>query len=284
MCVMQACLTNKLFGHLMRAIVGINFVWIAIDASFAAEIRYYEDVINIYGEKFYTNGVSISGQIGEGDAKTLVREIERFIDRQGNEIREDGYPSLGVVINSRGGKLTEAISMGYVLRKYYARVHIGKEDVCISSCVFLLAGGVYRFVEGRVGIHRPYFEAGSIDGPTQEKVKTNFNYIMSEIYKFSKKMNISSRLIEDMVMIPSEKVRFLNKKDLLLYGISQKDPIYDETISLKEAKRYKITREQYMRRRSRVNKECTLTTEELFSTTEYHNVLNCREDVMTGKR
>lgn len=59
-------------------------------------------------------------------------------------------------LDSEGGELEPALGIGKTIRDLGALVMVEKHSQCLSSCVFILAGGASRFVQGIVGIHRPY--------------------------------------------------------------------------------------------------------------------------------
>lgn len=91
----------------------------------------------------------LHGQITGGDA-------ERF----------DAYlssleaPPGGVAINSPGGLVEEALQIGTLIRDQGLDTRILPGTVCLSSCPYVLAGGVERRVSltGAVGLHQHYYE------------------------------------------------------------------------------------------------------------------------------
>jgi hypothetical protein len=79
-------------------------------------------------------------------------------------------------------------------------VGIDHRAVCISACVFILAGAVEREIGqlGTLGIHRPYFPTtpGSI---TTDQVKSDYKAMLQGIRAYLHEMNVSERLADDML-------------------------------------------------------------------------------------
>ncbi len=92
----------------------------------------------------------INGPIEPGDA-------DRFTGYFGSlDARPDG-----VAINSPGGAVAEALSIGRKLREEGMRTVILPGTICLSACPYILAGGTEREVSlrGAVGLHQHYFDA-----------------------------------------------------------------------------------------------------------------------------
>lgn len=83
----------------------------------------------------------VSGEIKDGFAERVVVEIR-------------SQKAVGVIINSPGGSVIEARSLGRYLRSKGLRTAVDKS--CLSACVDVLAGGVERYITpGAVlGIHQ----------------------------------------------------------------------------------------------------------------------------------
>ena len=91
----------------------------------------------------------VSGTIEEGDARRL-------------RARLDGFPTAPppIALHSGGGLVFEAIEIGQMLRARNATTLILPGAVCLSSCPYILAGGVDRRVSrrGAVGLHQHFFD------------------------------------------------------------------------------------------------------------------------------
>ncbi len=87
------------------------------------------------------NWVRVSGEIQDG-----------FADRVIAQIRKSG--AVGVVIDSRGGLVSEARRLGRYLRS--SGLNVAVDKTCLSACVDVLAGGTQRFItpDAVLGIHQ----------------------------------------------------------------------------------------------------------------------------------
>lgn len=89
------------------------------------------------------------GAVEAGDA----RRLEAYLS---------GLPNVPeiVAINSPGGMVAEALEIGRMLRDREFETMILPGTACLSSCPYILAGGVERRVSlnGAVGLHQHYYE------------------------------------------------------------------------------------------------------------------------------
>jgi len=153
------------------------------------------------------------------------------------------------------------MKLGRLIREKEYGVFVS--GVCHSSCVYLLAAGLTRTVPDvepqfiNVGIHRPYF---TVYQGEQTDV------VMKQMLEYSRKyfheMNISPSLADDMFSIPPENIKILEEEELAKYRLNQMDMAYKEKVDIMGAKRYGMTRIEYMETRKKYNddveKFCTL--------------------------
>ena len=92
----------------------------------------------------------INGEIRENDAA----RFDAFVAGLSN-------PPAAVALNSPGGNVSEALKIGKILRAMEADTIILPGMVCLSSCPYVLAGGIERIVsrDGTVGLHQHYYDA-----------------------------------------------------------------------------------------------------------------------------
>lgn len=193
---------------------------------------------------------------GEIDAST-VEKVRKGLA----EIREPLLllPQAGwgerIEINSPGGSVDAAITIGRMLRKISAPIFVERGASCISSCVLILAGAVSRNIDGRVAIHRPYLN-NAPQPLTSAAIQGAYDQTLQSIRLYLREMNVSDRLADDMVRIVPEQVRFLTASELDGYGLGARDPVYHETLELAQAQKYGLDRREYMRRKAIVEREC----------------------------
>ena len=69
-------------------------------------------------------------------------------------------PPVGIAIDSPGGIVDEAIQIGTKIRDQGLDTRILPGTACLSSCPYVVAGGVERSISltGVVGLHQHYYE------------------------------------------------------------------------------------------------------------------------------
>ena len=95
----------------------------------------------------------VAGSIEEGDAHRFLAAIEEIPD-----------PPKTVALHSPGGRVREAQQIGRTIRGRGMNTLIVPDAACLSSCPYVLAGGVERTVSrtGWVGLHQHYHDRKTI--------------------------------------------------------------------------------------------------------------------------
>jgi hypothetical protein len=169
--------------------------------------------VNAYSANF-TNGkidgvgydISIIGNINTGDAlifQNKINELKKEYEAsEWKKKYKDWKFLLRVDLNSQGGNLTEE-----------SETFVSYKSECLSSCVFILAAGVNRNVIGKVGIHRPYFEALNSNATTLDikKMRDENKKVMKEYFV---NMDVSDSIIEEMMSIEPNKIKILSEDEL----------------------------------------------------------------------
>jgi ATP-dependent protease ClpP protease subunit len=189
------------------------------------------------------NSLNIRGPITDG-----------IVARVKNELNKSSlHPIRSVFLDSPGGSVDAGIALGRLLREQRVWTSVLHPNQCISSCIFALAGGAYRepyitgydYIDARVGIHRPYLIDTSLTTSQVQKAATD---IEAKVRAYFREMNISQRLVDDMMVIPSNQVRWLSASDIDLYGLLGSDPVIEEARILAGAKQLGISRAEFERR------------------------------------
>ena len=188
--------------------------------------------------------ITLSGEI-------LTNDIEHFSSFAEMAHKDGPYV---VLLDSSGGDLETALAMGRIIRKHRAIVIVEEVGKCLSSCVFVLAGGITRAVYGPVGIHRPFDPK---DLQTNEKLqRERYEQLGSEVKSYLETMNIPAELYDHMIRIPPQKITYLSRDQLQRYGLSENDPYADAAMNASSAKRLGISTEEFIRRMAKVNTVC----------------------------
>jgi ATP-dependent protease ClpP protease subunit len=209
---------NSNFATTMIVLVVGRIAW-------ADDVRTSWSCSKANDEKTCSFDITIQGEIVpamlEGVKKALV-------ERQEMIAREGGWSDLWIIhLDSPGGSVQTAFDIGRLLRSANAPVAIGPDKRCVSACVLILAGATGRLIDGRVGIHRPYFETPNTDVDFNDVQKV-YNKMTEQIRAYLREMNVSDRLADDMMIVPPEKVRFLSSVELANYGLGLEDPVIKE--------------------------------------------------------
>ena len=203
--------------------------------------------------------ISIIGNINTGDAlifQNKINELKKYYEvSEWKKRYKDWEFILNVDLNSKGGDLTEAMKIGYIVREYQSQTLVSYKSECHSSCVFILAAGVNRTVIGKVGIHRPYFDSLNSNATTLEikKMRDENKKSMKEYFA---NMDVSESIIDEMMSIEPSKIKILNEDELIKFRLSVKDANYEEKRIAEDAKRYNLKSSVYRERNVISEKKC----------------------------
>jgi hypothetical protein len=83
-----------------------------------------------------------------------------------------------------------------------------------------------------------------------------------ELRAYAAEMNINERLIDDMLVVQPENVRWLSAEERQSYGLGFLDRVYEEAGVLEGAKKYNITPAEYRACNSSAQAQCGIQTED----------------------
>jgi len=213
-----------------------------------ADVSYTPLSGDVKSLSFTVPKITLSGHIQQDDLKQFITLTN---------LAKQESPLYQVELNSLGGDVETALSMGRILRldKGKASVAVQREGMCFSSCVLVLAGSASRFVVGSVGIHRPY--APIDNSMTADLQKQYYERIEKEVKAYLQEMNIPTELYDHMFRIPPEKIKFLTDDELQKYGLSEDDPYEDAAKNARFAKDIGITAQELLQRKANYKSECS---------------------------
>ena len=202
--------------------------------------------------------IVVSGTIQPDNLQAFKRAVaEAWNDSKTQTIRaktSSNYPMLTIELNSSGGNLDTALKIGEIARSIEANAVIQHADICASSCVFILAGAVTRYVTGKVGIHRPIDPNDDVSTPKKQREK--YEALGKHVKNYLSLTNIPNSLFDRMVRIPPEKVRWLTEGELAEFGLSENDPYYDEARNARMAKADGTSKQQLVLREITMQSIC----------------------------
>ena len=161
-----------------------------------------------------------------------------------------------VSINSRGGDWDAAMKIGRLLRKNSAEISVDKNEYCLSACIMVLVGAPIRVLMpgAIVGIHRPYStRTGNI---SMDEAQKRYRLLETSTRSYLQEMNMPNGMFDAMINVPSEKIRILSEKELAEYRLDSNDPAAQEVDDASWAAYYKLTKQEYLVRKSLVSKKC----------------------------
>jgi len=246
----------------------LTFLLIGFCSLAHGDVTFYvkEYLLNVAVE------IHVAGEIRESD----IRELESGISaaRQFAIARRKKAADPHFVLNSRGGDVAAGAKIGSWARAQQASAEVEAE--CSSACVLILAGAVHRRIKaiGKVGIHRIYFP-GLKANATYAQVRDKMAGVDQFLTTYLREMDIPTSLLEEMKSVPSDSVRYLTALELQRYRLTGSDPAHQERADGQVASQYGLTREEYYRRKARVDAICREGT---------FMDLDCWEAVLKGKK
>lgn len=168
--------------------------------------------------------ILIKGELVQADieafstvAETARKDATAFMASRGIDTPPPGAGFVNVAIDSRGGSIWVAMSIGRIIRKYSFATRVEVGALCVSACVYLLAAGQGRYVGGRVGIHRPFIPN---DGVTSARAKkAQYEGINAQARQYLEEMGLPASLHDRMMETPPDRVTWLTEQELSTFGL-----------------------------------------------------------------
>lgn len=147
----------------------------------------------------------VSAEIVPGDYEKLL---------QGLRTNPGKYTRKIVLLDSIGGSAPEAIRMGRLLRETGFEALVPSGGMCEGSCIYLLAAGSKRTVNGHVALRRPPFPAGDSALAQSAHGSQPFSPV-----KYFRDMGVDAGLAEAIYQVAPGRLRLLSKDDLRRYRL-----------------------------------------------------------------
>jgi hypothetical protein len=168
-----------------------------------------------------------------------------------------------VTLDSLGGNLAAAMEIGKLIRDQKLPTVIDSSAKCVSACVFVLAGAIQRKIRGAVGIHRPYFTTVE-NANSPDVIVRNYGEQLKQAREYLTSMGIADPLLDEMLRIEPNDVRYLSRVELNAFGLGEGPPANNietvaslkEPVEIKSAAAYGLTRAEYNRRTALIDQTC----------------------------
>ncbi len=146
----------------------------------------------------------VSEDIAPGDYETLL---------QGIQANPGQYQRKIVLLDSIGGSASEAMRMGRLLRETGFDVVVPATGLCQGSCIYLLAAGHKKTINGPIGLHRPHHPSGE-----SALARSVHRHERPSPASYFREMNLSNRLAEEMQRIDPQRMKVLTVQELAAFG------------------------------------------------------------------
>jgi hypothetical protein len=143
---------------------------------------------------------------------------------------------------STGGDMDAAMDLGRLLRELGVYTAVGRNDECLSACVFAFMGGERRTVAGRLGIHRPFFPYTQ-DVPGRQ---LRFRHLTRTLKSYVDELDFPASLYEAVMLVPPESIRYLGPGELKTYYLEGISPSSEDLADAAEARRLNLTMADYL--------------------------------------
>jgi hypothetical protein len=152
-----------------------------------------------------------------------------------------------VWLASNGGDIDAGMELGRLLRKWGMYTLVGKDDQCLSACVFAFMGGERRSVTGRLGIHRPFFP---ITKETSDRA-AQFRHLERTLKEFVEELDFPSSLYEAVMLVPPESMQTVVPADLRRFYLEGISPLSEDMVDTAAARRLGMSMFDYLQRKAR---------------------------------
>jgi len=159
------------------------------------------------------NRALLEGGIQPGDAERIEKQLAEL----------DPKPQ-GVILNSPGGSVQDALALGRYFRDADLTTALRSGDICYSACPYLLAAGTTRTVpdDASVGVHQHYFGESTIL-PAFVAVE-NIQRGQGEVMLYLDMMGIDPLVMQHALVTPPDEIYVLLPEELERYRFVENPP------------------------------------------------------------
>lgn len=149
----------------------------------------------------------LEGGIVPGDADRIEKQLAELAPKP-----------EGVILNSPGGSVQDALMLGRYLRSADLTTSLRSGDICYSACPYLLAAGTSRTIpdDASVGVHQHYFGESTLL-PAFVAVN-DIQRGQGEVMTYLDRMGIDPLVMQHALVTPPSEIYVLLPEELARYG------------------------------------------------------------------
>lgn len=168
-----------------------------------------------------------SGEIG-ADFTALMERVANVANRM--DIRQRILD-----IDSSGGRIEDAMKAGDIIGESQWTVRIGRDAICHSACVLILAAGDMRMISGKIGIHRMVrIESAAT---SRAELSQELRDVHSQMKQYLERNGAAVAVADLMMTVPNRKLRLLSAVELKEYGLDGTNAAQDDLERIKLTRR-----------------------------------------------
>lgn len=165
------------------------------------------------GDEKEIERILIEGEIKTGDSKKIISLAKK------NPERFAKAALGGVILNSNGGNVDEAIKISGVLKDTLATTMAFSPYKCLSACFFIFAGSAIRYATpNTIGVHRPFLPSELLKSISPSKTEEVMIKKYGELSNWLAKNNIPQDIIDKSFQRSSQEIYWLDDEDLNKIG------------------------------------------------------------------
>ncbi len=151
-------------------------------------------------------GLSLRGEITPGDGSRIANELRA------------ATPAF-VTLDSPGGSVSDALTVGRVMRELGIETQVEQGAICLSACPYIFVGGTARKVEdgGRFGVHQHSFGENTILPAflATEDIQRG----QAEVLDHLVTMGIDLRIMGPALATPADEIYILTTAELAEWAV-----------------------------------------------------------------
>lgn len=183
---------------------------------FLVSLFAFQNVLALEIEDYYSLGLwRLTGDIVSGDCAKLL-----------SKVKEERLVSDGIVINSSGGNVREAMCIANYIRENLVGT---TTENCASSCLIVWGAGVSRGAaeDSEFGFHRPSFTSEEFASLAPNHAQQKYNQMLEEYKTLLLKLDFTTAAIDKMIATKSSDIDIVIGDAIYQY-IPKHSPGYQE--------------------------------------------------------